>query len=53
MVKLEKWKNEELATSLKIIAVKSDNAAEIRQKLDEWSRKSVQHELTIPYEVLY
>jgi hypothetical protein len=33
---LEKWKNrEELATGLKIMAVRSDNVAEIREKLDE------------------
>jgi hypothetical protein len=51
MTWLEKWKNrEELATGLKIMAVRSDNAAEIREKLDEWSRQGVREEPTVAYE---
>ena len=54
MTLLEKWKNrEELVTKLKIMAVRSDNVAEIREKLDEWSRQGVREELTIPYEGLH
>ena len=54
MTLLEKQKNrEELVTELKIIAVRSDNIAEIREKLNEQSRQGVQEELTIPYEGLY
>lgn len=48
---LEKWKNrEELATGLKVMAVRSDNAAEIREKLDEWSKQGVREEPTVAYE---
>ncbi|RKF80056.1 hypothetical protein GcM1_197036 [Golovinomyces cichoracearum] len=50
MVRLEKWKEKELDTNLKIIAVRSDNAAEIREKLDDWSRQGARREPTIVYE---
>lgn len=51
MDKIEKWrKEEELATNLRLVAVRSDNAAEIRQKLDQWSSQGIRHEVTIPYE---
>ena len=32
------------------MAVRSDNTAEIREKLDKWSRQGVREEPTIPYE---
>ena len=34
---------------MKIIAVRSDNAAEIREKLDDWSRQGVRREPTNAY----
>lgn len=52
MVKLEKWKNEvELTTNLRIIAVRSDIAADKREKLQDWSKKGIRHEPTVAYEV--
>ncbi|POS82165.1 hypothetical protein EPUL_006064 [Erysiphe pulchra] len=54
MNKIEKWKNEEeLATDLEFVVVSSENAAKIRQKLDQCSRQGIRHEVTIQYEGLH
>lgn len=50
-VKLEKQKKkEELATNLKIITVRSDNAAKISEKIDNWSKQVVRCEPIIIHE---
>jgi hypothetical protein len=50
MKKLEKWKEtEEQRTHMRIGAVRSDNASEIREKLDEWSKLGVIEEPTTTY----
>ncbi|KAK6585469.1 hypothetical protein PZA11_002196 [Diplocarpon coronariae] len=51
MEKLETWKvTEERRTQLKLMAVRSDNASEIRAKLDEWAKQGVRYEPTVTYE---
>lgn len=47
MNNIEKRKNEELTTNLKLVAVRSNNAAEIREELNQWSRQGFRHEVTI------
>jgi hypothetical protein len=48
MDKLETWKvTEERRTQLKVMAVRSDNASEIRGKLNEWAKQGVRHERTV------
>lgn len=54
MLKLEKWKKEqERAINLKVIVVRLDNAIEIREKLDQWSKEDVRKELIVAYEGSY
>jgi hypothetical protein len=50
MTQIRKWKAvEESRTQLKLGAVRSDNAAEIRELLDEWSKEGVIEEPTTAY----
>jgi Reverse transcriptase (RNA-dependent DNA polymerase) len=50
MIQIRKWKTtEETRTQLKLGAVRSDNAAEIRELLDEWSKEGVIEEPTTTY----
>lgn len=50
MTQIRKWKaRQEARTQLKLGAVRSDNAAEIRELLDEWSKEGVVEESTTPY----
>ena len=45
MSQLEVWKStEERRTQMKIMSVRSDNASEIREKLDEWKKEGVREE---------
>jgi hypothetical protein len=50
MGQLRKWRaTEERRTQQKLCAVRSDNAAEIRELLDEWSKDGVREEPTTTY----
>jgi hypothetical protein len=50
MLQLRKWKaTEERRTQQSLCAVRSDNAAEIRELLDEWSKDGVREEPTTTY----
>jgi Reverse transcriptase (RNA-dependent DNA polymerase)/gag-polypeptide of LTR copia-type len=50
MTQIRKWKaTEERRTQLRLGAVRSDNASEIREMLDEWSREGVIEESTTSY----
>jgi hypothetical protein len=50
MIQLRKWKaTEERRTRQSLCAVRSDNAAEIRELLDEWSKDGVREEPTTTY----
>jgi hypothetical protein len=50
MIQLRKWKaTEERRTQQSLCAVRSDNAAEIRELLDEWSKDGVREEPTTTY----
>lgn len=50
MIQVRKWRlTEESRTQLKLAAVRSDNATEIRELLDEWSREGVIEEPTTSY----
>lgn len=39
-----------LATSLKFISIRSNNAADIHEKLDNWSKQGIRRKKTILYE---
>lgn len=50
MTQIRRWKvTEEKRTQLKLLAVRSDNASEIRELLDEWSQDGVIEEPTTTY----